>query len=156
MWEPVVETRDFPWDSSREESRKEAIGQNITEMTNWSFQTLSKPNRKKNTVEVLDSNNCFKCTKNKHFRKRNPTFNKYHWKTKRSRVDEGRERNQEVDKKKINSIFNCSTQGILTIQVRISNHNSSLFMRELYQEQSVENWIKVSHISLKQFNFWHL
>ena len=66
MWEPVVETRD----SSREESRKEAIGQNITEMTNWSFQTLSKPNRKKNTVEVLDSNNCFKCTKNKHFRKR--------------------------------------------------------------------------------------
>ena len=37
MWEPVVETRDFPWDSSREESRKEAIGQNITEMTNWSF-----------------------------------------------------------------------------------------------------------------------
>ena len=37
------------------------------------------------------------------------TFNKYHWKTKRSRVDEGRERNQEVDKKKINSIFNCKT-----------------------------------------------
>ena len=109
MWEPVVETRDFPWDSSREESRKEAIGQNITEMTNWSFQTLSKPHRKKNTVEVLDSNNCFKCTKNKHFRKRNPTFNKYHWKTKRSRVDEGRERNQKVDKKKINSIFNCQT-----------------------------------------------
>jgi hypothetical protein len=37
-------------------------------------------------------------TKNKHFRK-----------TKRSRVDVGRERNQEVDRKKINSIFNCKT-----------------------------------------------
>ena len=81
----------------------------MTERTNWSYQTLSKPHMKKNTVEVLDSNNCFKCTKNKHFRKRNPTYNKYHWNTKRSRVDEGRERNQKVDKKKINSIFNCQT-----------------------------------------------
>ena len=90
MWEPVVETRD----SSREESRKEAIDQIMTVRTNWSYQTLSKPHRKKNTVEVIDSNNCFECTKNKHFRKRNPTFNKYHWKTKISRVDEGRERNQ--------------------------------------------------------------
>jgi hypothetical protein len=76
-------------------------------------------------VEVINSNNCFKCTKNKHFRKRNPTSNKYHWKTKRSRVDEGRERNQEVDKKKINSIFNCKTDYCSLGVIAYIGHNDN-------------------------------
>ena len=60
-------------------------------------------------MEEFDSNDGSKCTKNKHFRKRILHFQDILLKTKRSRVNGGKERNQQVNKRKINAVFNYRT-----------------------------------------------
>jgi len=47
--------------------------------------------------------------KNKHFRKRTPHFQEIILKTNRERNVEGKDRNQQLDKKKANAINYCKT-----------------------------------------------
>jgi hypothetical protein len=67
--------------------------------------TLRKQWKKLNQMMVLN----VQMYKNKHFRKKTLHFQEILLKTNRSRVDEGKERNQQVDKRKMNAIFNCKT-----------------------------------------------
>jgi hypothetical protein len=79
--------------------------------------------------------------KNKYFRKRTLRFQDIAMKTKNQAFIQGKERNQQVDKKKINAIFNCKTDYwslgvilyIMDNEVRMSHLQLQPVNQELYQ-----------------------
>ena len=98
----------------------------------------------------------------KHISEKGPsTFKKYYW---RLADQELMKEMGEIKQwtRGNNAIFNCKTDywslGVIIYIGHTDNASKKIqpqlqLMSGLYQEQYVDNWIKVGHISMTQFNF---